>query len=32
LLAKRNVFGRIVHPPEVVKPFGYIWIFAQKSN
>jgi len=32
LLAKRKVFGRIVHTPKVGKPVGYIWIFAQKTN
>jgi len=31
LLTKRKVFGRIVRTPEVVKPVGYIRIFAQNQ-
>jgi len=31
LFAKRKVFKHIVRTPQVMKPVGYMWIFAQKS-
>ena len=31
-LAKRKVFGPVVHTPEDVKPVGYKWVFVQKRN
>ena len=31
-LAKREVFGPVVHTPKGVIPVGYKWIFVRKHN
>jgi hypothetical protein len=31
-LAKREVFGPVVHTPEGVSPVGYKWVFVRKRN
>lgn len=31
-LAKREVFGPVVHKPKGVKPVGYKWVFVRKRN
>jgi hypothetical protein len=31
-LAKREVFGPVVHTPDGVKPIGYKWVFVRKRN